>query len=155
MPVSVSRGPVPLAALGLAALGAGCDGTPRPQRTLSIVSGSENRSLEPIVQAFCQDEGWACPMTYQGSVDIRLALEDGDPGHDAVWPAHSRWVEMGDRERRVKHLESIMQSPVVFAITFGDAHDSQLQDVATLTRARVFDGRRDLTTAFRHARGYN
>jgi Ca-activated chloride channel family protein len=111
------RGLLPTAAVALAALAAGCDGPPGPERTLSIVSGSENRSLEPIVREFCEDRGWACPMTYMGSVDIRLALEDGDPGHDAVWPAHSRWVEMGDRERRVKHLDSIMQTPVVFAVT--------------------------------------
>jgi len=43
----------------------------------------------------------------------------------------------------------------IFAITFGDADQSQLEDVADWTRARVFDGRDDLTRAFRHARGYN
>ncbi|NBB82694.1 MAG: solute-binding protein [Alphaproteobacteria bacterium] len=88
---------------------------------LSIVSGSENRSLEPIVAEFCAEQGWACPMTYRGSVDIRLALADGTMEADAVWPAHSRWVEMGDRERRVKHLASIMTSPVVFAMTGAEA----------------------------------
>lgn len=107
----------------LALLLAGCDGggAPGPERTLTILSGSENRSLEPIVAEFCAAEGWACPMTYSGSVDIRLALADGTIEADAVWPAHSRWIEMGDRERRVKHLASIMTSPVVFAITAAEA----------------------------------
>lgn len=135
--MTIARGLTRFAAFGiLLAVGAmvvRCDGAPGPDRTLSIVSGSENRSLEPIVREFCEDEGWACPMTYMGSVDIRLALEDGDPGHDAVWPAHSRWVEMGDRERRVKHLDSIMQSPVVFAITRAEGERLGLIDTEVTT----------------------
>ena len=43
----------------------------------------------------------------------------------------------------------------VFGVTFGDADASQLDNVAKLTRARVFDGRKDLQGAFRAARGYN
>ncbi len=43
----------------------------------------------------------------------------------------------------------------VFGVTFGDADKSQLEDLATLTRARVFDGRENLTEAFRSVRGYN
>jgi Ca-activated chloride channel family protein len=43
----------------------------------------------------------------------------------------------------------------VFGVTFGDADASQLNTVANLTRARVFDGRKDLQGAFRAARGYN
>lgn len=43
----------------------------------------------------------------------------------------------------------------VFGVTFGDADASQLDSVAKMTRARVFDGRKDLQGAFRAARGYN
>ena len=43
----------------------------------------------------------------------------------------------------------------VFGVTFGDANKSQLDHVAEITRARVFDGGADLTEAFRSARGYN
>jgi Ca-activated chloride channel family protein len=43
----------------------------------------------------------------------------------------------------------------IFGVTFGDAHASQLDQLADLTRARVFDGRADLAEAFRSLRGYN
>ncbi len=43
----------------------------------------------------------------------------------------------------------------IFGVTFGDADKSQLESLATLTRARVFDGQADLTQAFRSVRGYN
>lgn len=43
----------------------------------------------------------------------------------------------------------------IFGITFGDADRSQLETLAGATGARVFDGTKDLTGAFRSARGYN
>ncbi len=43
----------------------------------------------------------------------------------------------------------------VFSIMFGSADDSQLNELAELTNARVFDGRNDLTSAFRSVKGYN
>ena len=43
----------------------------------------------------------------------------------------------------------------VFSIMYGDADSSQLDELAKLTNARVFDGREDLTGAFRKVRGYN
>lgn len=105
-------GPLFAAALLLS----GCDGAPSESKTLTILSGSENESVAPIVAAFCKQEGWSCPIAYKGSIDIRLALESGDFAYDAVWPAHSRWIDLGDRARRVKHAESIFQSPVAFGV---------------------------------------
>ena len=43
----------------------------------------------------------------------------------------------------------------VFSIMFGAANQDQLSSLASLTRARVFDGKNDLAAAFRNARGYN
>jgi Ca-activated chloride channel family protein len=43
----------------------------------------------------------------------------------------------------------------VFSIMFGDANQEQLDALAALTRARVFDGKTDLVAAFKNAKGYN
>jgi len=43
----------------------------------------------------------------------------------------------------------------VFAITFGDASETQLRQITELTRGNIFDGKKDLVTAFRKAKGYN
>ncbi len=104
-----------------------------PDRSFTILSGSENRPIEPIVQAYCEDEGWDCQITYNGSVDIKLALERSEFPYDAVWPAHRRWIELGDRQRRVKHVESIATSPVVFAVRRSLAEELDLigRDVTT------------------------
>ncbi len=43
----------------------------------------------------------------------------------------------------------------VFSIMFGSAQREQLDEIASLTNARVFDGREDLVGAFRSVKGYN
>ena len=95
------------------ALGA-CAG-PGPQFT--ILSGSENDVLEPMVQEFCKSRRATCTVRYQGSLDIALALKAGnDPDADAVWPAASIWIDMFDSARRVKSVKSIAQMPVILGV---------------------------------------
>ena len=44
----------------------------------------------------------------------------------------------------------------IFSIMFGDADPSQLKSLATLSNAKVFDGRSgDLAAVFRQAKGFN
>jgi len=103
-----------LAALAATLLLASCSAS-GPQFT--ILSGSENDVLEPLVQEFCKSRGAACTMRYQGSLDIALALKSGnDPVADAVWPAASIWIDMFDTERRVKSVKSIAQMPVILGV---------------------------------------
>lgn len=97
---------------------AGCQSTASalPTTTLRILSASENQTLEPLVQRFASQHNAKIDFTYQGSVDIKLALEDGIPNFDAVWPSNSLWITLGDRKRLVKDQQSIMRSPVVMGV---------------------------------------
>ena len=83
---------------------------------LRIVSGSENRELEPILEEFARKENVKLVMTYEGSIDIMRTLEQDEIPYDAVWPASSLWITMGDEKHRVKHQESISVTPVIFGI---------------------------------------
>ena len=47
-----------------------------------------------------------------------------------------------------------LQVPI-YAISFGDADKSQLQQITDLTSGKLFDGSHDLESAFREAKGYN
>ncbi|TPL08949.1 hypothetical protein FJ938_08240 [Mesorhizobium sp. B2-4-14] len=83
----------------------------------SIVSGSENTVLEPIVQEFCAKQGATCTISYQGSLDIGLGLQKPDGlEQDAVWPASSVWVDLFDSGRKVRNLTSIAQMPVILGV---------------------------------------
>ena len=106
----------------LAVLLAACGGPSGPSFT--IVSGSENEVLAPMVQEFCASRGASCTMRYQGSLDIALSLKAGaDPGADAVWPAASIWIDMFDTARRVKSVKSIVQMPVILGVRRSKAQE--------------------------------
>ena len=89
----------------------------RELKPLSIVSGSENKSLETLIKDLGRENGLDIQMTYLGSVDIAREMQKGSAcAYDAVWPASTLWVALGDTKRVVKHSKSIMRSPVVFAV---------------------------------------
>ncbi|HEY4250287.1 MAG TPA: VWA domain-containing protein [Roseomonas sp.] len=90
---------------------------PDGPREFTIMAGSEQQALEPIVQEFCGRRGVTCRFVYQGSLDIGLSLRPGiPPTADAVWPAASLWIDLFDTERRVRHTRSISLSPVVLGV---------------------------------------
>ena len=43
----------------------------------------------------------------------------------------------------------------IYSIMFGSAIKRQLQEMATLSNGKVFDGKQDLKKAFKEVRGYN
>ena len=51
--------------------------------------------------------------------------------------------------------ERIGKDIPIFCISFGEASEDQLDQIARLAKGRVFDGRKDLVTAFRNVKGYN
>lgn len=51
--------------------------------------------------------------------------------------------------------EGLHKDIPVFSIAFGSASNKQLSGLADLTKAAVFDGRQDLSAAFKKAKGYN
>lgn len=127
--------------LVLACFACGRTGQPaaaaRPGRgTLRILSGSENKVLEPILQQFTEKTGVAVAFTYEGSVDIMLRLEDGASDYDAVWSANSLWVELSGN-RHVRESASIMRSPVVFGIKRSVAERLGLKVGEPLSISRV------------------
>jgi Ca-activated chloride channel family protein len=113
---------------GLTINGSGSSGgsqTPAtpPDKTLNVMSGSENKALEPIIKDFEAANGVTVNMKYLGSVDIMNALREGGTGYDAAWPANSIWLSMGDTKHIVKQAKSIMVTPVVFGVRQSKAQE--------------------------------
>ena len=118
-----------------------------PSTSLRVVSGSENKALEPLIQAWASDNGVAVEMSYLGSVDISRELAKGaEASFDAVWPAHSLWIELGDEAKVTRHRESILRSPVVLGLRKSIAtrlgwvgrDDVTVQEIQAAARADEF-----------------
>ena len=58
----------------------------------------------------------AVEFTHKGSVDTMLELQAGAGAYDAVWPASSMWLSLGNTGNVVSQTKSIMTTPVVFAV---------------------------------------
>jgi Ca-activated chloride channel family protein len=115
------------------------------KNSLLIVSGSENRDLEFLLEDFCAKNGAAITITYMGSLDIMQILEQGGGDYDGVWPANSMWISLGDTSFKVKHTASIYQSPVVFGIKKSIArnlgftsHEVSVKDILAAIREKKF-----------------
>ena len=96
--------------------------------TIRILSGSENEELETVIDECSQATGVEIEMDYKGSVDIMRELESGAEEYDAVWPASSIWLSMGDVDHLVKHSQSISMTPVVFGIRESLAEELGFKD---------------------------
>ena len=83
---------------------------------LTIASGSENREVASAVQKAADDSGVTVTLDYMGSLDIMSTLKNGGDQYDAVWPASSMWISMGDTKHIVKDQQSTSTTPIVFGI---------------------------------------
>lgn len=91
--------------------------------TITIASGSENREAAAAIQKAADAAGVTIEMHYMGSVDIKNELASGASGYDAVWPASSIWVSMGDAQHLVKDLQSTSTTPVVLGVRRSKAQE--------------------------------
>ena len=78
--------------------------------------------------------------TYNRSI---ILMTDGDPNEEKRFSDLKRYYE-----------ELNIDIPI-FAITFGDAREYYLEQIAELSNAKVFDGKTNLVEAFKEVREYN
>lgn len=82
-----------------------------------IISSSENKNLENILQDFARKEGLELSFEYAGTIDIMEKLNAGEQ-YDAVWVSNSIWLYMLDSSVvRISNSKSTSINPVVFGIS--------------------------------------
>lgn len=104
----------------------------KPTATLSIASGSENKEVAVAIQKAADQSNVAVTMHYIGSLEIMNALKAGGQDHDAVWPASSMWISMGDTKHIVKDAAS--DGKLTFSMTSATVIDSALNVYQTALR---------------------
>ena len=80
-----------------------------------IISSSENKDIEPIIQNFAEENNINLKIDYAGTIDIMDKLNSGEK-YDAVWTSNSIWLYMLDKKISVKNSKSTSINPVVFGI---------------------------------------
>ena len=145
-----------LALLGAGACGSGDQDWEKPtawQKGSVFVNGAELEGLYDRVEA----------EEVSGGTDIYAAAAEGLrqlAAYDLTryTPAvilMTDGVSDGSPDDFRQVYEDLDADVPVFSIMFGSADPTQLESLAELTHARVFDGREDLIGAFRSVKGYN
>ncbi len=65
------------------------------------------------------------------------------------------WPNVGTYSNMEKTYKTINKQIPIYSIMFGDANEHEMNKIAELTNAKVFDGKTDLVKAFKEVRGYN
>lgn len=95
--------------------------------SIRIASGSENKEVSGAIEQAAKQSKVSVTVDYMGSLDVMDALRN--KGHhagrdyDAVWPASSMWITMGDIKHVVKDQVSTSTTPVVFGVKQSKAEE--------------------------------
>lgn len=84
-----------------------------------------------------------------------LSKEDLDKYNVSVILMTDGMSNIGDFYDLRREYIKIGKDIPIYSIMFGNAYQTELQEIADLTNAKVFDGKIDLLKAFKEVRGYN
>lgn len=127
-------------------------------KNIYVADSAKAKDLKALYQSVEQEQ-------VQGGTDMYTAMEKGmqmiAESYDIknYTPAI---ILMSDGESETDHEKDFWDTygnlgldVPVFSIMFGEAKEEQLEKLADHTNARVFDGRKNLITAFKNVKGYN
>jgi len=87
-----------------------------PERTLSVLAGSELKDVEPLLPRLEAETGIRLKFEYAGTLDGVERLQAGEV-FDAAWFSHAKYLMLDPSTRaKVKASEKIMLSPVVLGV---------------------------------------
>lgn len=90
------------------------------KESIRIASGSENKEVGAVIERAAKQANVSVIIDYMGSLDIMDALRNeghhAGKDYDAVWPASSMWITMGDTKHIAKDQVSTSITPVVFGV---------------------------------------
>ena len=94
---------------------------------------------------------------YGASVEALKILENVDTNiyNVSVILMTDGQSNMGSYSDLRKYYSRIGKEIPIYSIMFGNAYEDELDDIAELTNAKVFNGKTDLLKAFKEVRGYN
>ena len=116
----------------------------------TIVSGNNTSELQSFVNELSAGGG---TNIYDAIINANKTLKDTN---QAEYTPVIILMTDGRSSGSKSYLSSgVNLSIPVYSITFGDADDRQLEEIAELTNAKVFDGKAGLTEAFTEVRSYS
>ncbi len=120
----------------------------------STNSGSQTNELLTNIHKLSPDGGTNIYDAAIGAID-QIEDDDINTYNKSVVLMTDGQSNMGSYRNLERRYNQLSEEIPIYSIMFGDANKTQLEDIAELTNAKVFDGRTNLLEAFKEVRGYN
>ena len=88
-------------------------------------------------------------------VGLKILKDESDNYTKTIIAMTDGEVNIGSFKELSTYYKKLKEKIPVYSITFGDAREDELSEIAELTNAKVFDGKTNLLKAFKEVRGYN
>ena len=120
-------------------------------------SSSDGTDTEEILNKIRITEPYGGTALYDAAVSALELLdkEDQNKYGTAIILMTDGRGNVGNYRDVEKVFKKIKKDIPIYSITFGDADELQLNELAKLTNGKVFDGKDNLILAFKEVRGYN
>ena len=127
-------------------------------KNVYVADSAKEEDLEKLYKAVEKEQ-------VKGGTDIYTAIERGmkmiadsyniEDYTPAIILMSDGESDIGNEDHFLSTYQMLNLGVPVFSIMFGEAKEDQLEKLAKLTNARVFDGRENLIAAFKNVKGYN
>ena len=121
--------------------------------TWTIENGLETKSLIDKINNKIPSGGTALYDAVIKGLDILNS--DTDDYTKTIIAMSDGAINMGTFKNLKDKYDNFKEKIPIYSITFGDAVEYELEEIAKLSNAKVFDGKKDLLNAFKKVRGYN
>lgn len=117
---------------------------------------STGRDTESLIMSIDRLEPSGGTNFYDCAIEaLNLVSKDTDEYTKSVIVMSDGMSNAGYYSSVVHAYDRINQDIPIYSILFGSAEERELEELADLTNAKVFDGRKDLIKAFKEVRSYN
>lgn len=121
--------------------------------TWSTTSGLTNEDLLNKIKN--KDLDGATALYAAASKGLELLNKENDDYVSSIILMTDGMANVGYFSDLQNYYKKVNKDIPIYSITFGNADDSQLKEIAELTNGKVFNGRNGLVQAFKKVRGYN
>ena len=122
-------------------------------RLLGSASGNDTKMLLQKIKEY--DFDGATSLFPAAQEAINILKSENDSYNSSVILMTDGEGNMGKFNDLKNEYTNAKKEIPIYSITFGDADERQLIQMADLTNGKVFDGKNDLVKAFKTVRGYN
>ena len=116
-------------------------------------SGKETSDLKNKINTF--DVGGNTALYDAVIKGMDILDEENDDYTKTIIAMTDGQINLGSLFSLQNRYRNLKQKVPVYSITFGSARESQLEEIANTTNAKVFDGKENLLAAFKEVRRYN